>query len=112
MDLKGAELRNFYGMTTGVPQAATDIVPNEANIPIYQRPYTWKVDQVKKLISDFQENTRRPNSNNEYFAGSILTTLDESTSPHDIIDGQQRYTTLFLINFINFSILRIYRISS
>lgn len=107
MNLKGAELRNFYEMTTLIPKGANVVSANSANIPIYQRPYTWKPKQVGKLIEDFEEN--RLTTNLEYFAGSILTTVDNSPGlPHQIIDGQQRYTTLFLINFINFSILRVY----
>ncbi len=64
-------------------------------IPRYQRPYSWDDDQLEKLWDDLleaQEND--PN----YFLGSVITAKpEESTSYLDIVDGQQRLTTLTIL---------------
>lgn len=64
--------------------------PNEQTIykiPVYQREYSWKVVNCQALISDILEND--PN----YFLGSIIWI----TSTNEIIDGQQRLTSLNLL---------------
>lgn len=64
-------------------------------IPRYQRPYSWSDDQLDKLWSDLldaQEND--PN----YFLGSVITAKPEEASNYlDIVDGQQRLTTLLIM---------------
>jgi uncharacterized protein with ParB-like and HNH nuclease domain len=64
-------------------------------IPRYQRPYSWGDDQLEKLWSDLldaQEND--PN----YFLGSVITAKPEEASNYlDIVDGQQRLTTLLIM---------------
>lgn len=63
-------------------------------IPKYQRPYSWNEDNVSELISDvadaFESNLT------EYFIGSIIT-IEKGKKIYDIVDGQQRLTTLTLI---------------
>ena len=56
-------------------------------IPKYQREYKWSLDQVKTLISDINKH--------EKFLGNII--LNEFSDFYEIVDGQQRITTLFLI---------------
>ncbi|MFC6276451.1 GmrSD restriction endonuclease domain-containing protein [Psittacicella hinzii] len=71
---------------------------NELIIPEYQRPYTWKSEEINKLFSDileFIENSENP-SREEYFLGSIVT-CDMENGEEAVIDGQQRLTTIFLI---------------
>ena len=64
------------------------------NIPIYQRLYVWKEEQVQKLIEDllthFEGGATAP-----YFLGSIVAVKNGNS--YDLIDGQQRFTTLWLI---------------
>lgn len=64
-------------------------------IPRYQRPYSWGEEQLDKLWDDLieaQEND--PN----YFLGSIITAKPEENSSYlDIVDGQQRLTTLLIL---------------
>ena len=61
-------------------------------IPRYQRPYKWEGDQVEQLWDDIYSAYEDNISN--YFLGSIITAKDESSI--DIIDGQQRMTTLMI----------------
>lgn len=64
-------------------------------IPRYQRPYSWGDDQLEKLWEDLIE--AKENDPN-YFLGSVITAKPEdSTSYLDIVDGQQRLTTLTIL---------------
>lgn len=58
------------------------------HIPSYQRKYSWGKEQCEALIQDIEDN-----KDNTYFIGSIIWV--EETK--DIIDGQQRLTTVFLL---------------
>lgn len=99
MDLKGAEIRNFKEMGYIINDNSRKQHP--LKVPHYQRPYKWKSENVEKLINDWFSHEE----NSDYFCGSIVTVTHDN-KPHDLIDGQQRFTTLFLANFINFMILR------
>lgn len=63
------------------------------NIPIYQRLYVWKELQVNKLLEDIFEAYSRNEDN--YYLGGVVTYLNGEKC--DLIDGQQRFTTLWLI---------------
>lgn len=67
-------------------------------IPPYQRPYTWGSENLDKMIEDFNEFLKRDNSN-QYYMGSILLHKDKDIDGFNIIDGQQRITTLLLLAF-------------
>jgi uncharacterized protein with ParB-like and HNH nuclease domain len=67
------------------------------SIPTYQRPYVWGDEQITKLITDFYRSFRTPNDKN-YYIGTILT--DQKDNYADLIDGQQRFTTLWLTAFV------------
>ena len=70
-------------------------------IPEYQRPYSWTENETKTLFYDlleFTENESKRNSEVEgtYFLGSIVSYENED-GEQEIIDGQQRITSLFLL---------------
>ncbi|WP_281213670.1 DUF262 domain-containing protein [Shewanella insulae] len=68
------------------------------NIPSYQRPYVWPDADVLKLFSDI--NSARVTGERDYYIGTVLTSKrsDESGDPiYELIDGQQRTTTLMLM---------------
>lgn len=72
-------------------------------IPVYQRAYAWDKANWKTFLEDIQESSRHENN---YSYGSILLKTIEQESKYDIIDGQQRITTLILfmramINVLN-----------
>ncbi len=61
-------------------------------IPSLQRQYTWDKKSVNKLWGDIIEN------NSPYFVGTIVLISGEGSSSRDeVIDGQQRLTTISLI---------------
>ncbi|MGH1601312.1 DUF262 domain-containing protein [Campylobacter majalis] len=63
------------------------------SIPNYQRPYTWSTQNVNELIDDILEAIELDKE--QYLIGNII--LHENDGKLDIIDGQQRLTTLALI---------------
>ena len=65
-------------------------------IPRYQRPYKWADEQVDKLWDDLTEAYE--NKTESYFLGSVITAAPQDTSSYlDIVDGQQRITTLMIL---------------
>lgn len=62
------------------------------SIPKYQREYTWSYREWEALYDDISEN------NPEYFIGSIICIpLGDAINPYmEVIDGQQRLTTISL----------------
>lgn len=64
-------------------------------IPPYQRPYSWERGNVEQLLEDIWEAYEA--SDEEYFIGSLITIEREKGRRYDVVDGQQRLTTLNLI---------------
>lgn len=67
-------------------------------IPEYQRPYSWSDDEVTTLFDDLWEfsiDRTQEGGAKSYFLGSIVSYKESGVS--QIIDGQQRLTSLFLL---------------
>ncbi|AIE76157.1 DUF262 domain-containing protein [Synechocystis sp. PCC 6714] len=67
-------------------------------IPEYQRPYAWTTDQVGDLWNDLlnaldQKDEEEP----EYFLGSMVLVKPERKPEAEVVDGQQRLTTLTIL---------------
>lgn len=65
-------------------------------IPTYQRPYAWKTDQTLQLLDDLEDSLTR-GASETYFLGSIVLVRREGPNAFDVIDGQQRLTTLTIL---------------
>ncbi|WP_231996619.1 DUF262 domain-containing protein [Helicobacter cinaedi] len=61
-------------------------------IPVYQRAYSWEEPQWKIFLEDLEEATK---GENHYFFGNVLLEKD-GNNRLDIIDGQQRLTTIII----------------
>lgn len=67
-------------------------------VPEYQRPYVWDEDKAGKLFDDIWDFTlkqRSVNTEETYFLGSLVAC--ENRHNIEIIDGQQRITSIFLL---------------
>ena len=64
-------------------------------VPIYQRNYAWRIEQIEQLVSDIQDAVVRSESG--YFLGNLVVTQRASRNDFEVIDGQQRLTTLYLL---------------
>lgn len=65
-------------------------------IPSYQRPYAWTVDQASELFDDLKSFYDSEDEEG-YFLGSIVLIKSEEKPLADVIDGQQRLTTLTIL---------------
>ena len=59
-------------------------------VPIYQRNYAWDSDQIEQLIEDIMS------TDDDYFLGNLIVNQKDN-NVYEVIDGQQRLTTLSLI---------------
>lgn len=67
------------------------------NIPSYQRPYSWTTDEAGILFDDLYDFYISENSEENYFLGSIVLIKKDDIPSSDVIDGQQRLTTLTIL---------------
>jgi uncharacterized protein with ParB-like and HNH nuclease domain len=65
-------------------------------VPDYQREYVWTDKEIQQLLDDINDEIDA-GSSHEYFIGTVLVSPTEEKSRHEVIDGQQRLTTLFLL---------------
>ena len=94
--IKGAE----YPISEIFSQYFDYIIPN------FQRPYAWTEEETDKLFSDlFDFYTCQP-ADEQYFLGSIVLYKPDEKKPFsEVIDGQQRLTTLtILLSLITYQI--------
>ncbi len=75
----------------------TDIINQglRFNIPIYQRLYVWSNEQIKTLLGDLKRASEQT-PDDIYYLGGIM--LAENNGIFDLIDGQQRFTTIWLLS--------------
>lgn len=59
------------------------------NVPVYQRNFSWKEEQIEILFNDIIQEDKG------YYVGNLLIYTSENSN--NIIDGQQRLTTLSLL---------------
>ena len=64
-------------------------------IPIYQRNYEWEQPQIERLIRDINSI----GENERYYLGTLVTFRRDDSS-YELVDGQQRHTTLNLIKAV------------
>ncbi|WP_462250845.1 DUF262 domain-containing protein [Ferruginibacter sp.] len=89
-------MKRYSTMKVTQSPVTLDLVLSDLNfeVPLYQREYSWELEQVSDLFYDIDTSYE----NEGYFLGSILLYVkDESKKLMEIIDGQQRLTTIFLI---------------
>ena len=63
-------------------------------IPIYQRNYAWRKDEIEQLLMDIDDLDETNSS--KYYLGSLVVNQVQPRV-YEVIDGQQRLTTLFLL---------------
>ena len=84
------------------PYSPKTLVKNNIRfrIPLYQRPYTWAEKQVKQLLDDLWSSFEQ-SKDSPYFIGIMnISQTDYDDSTFDLIDGQQRLTTLSVMALV------------
>lgn len=69
------------------------------NIPDYQRPYSWTENEAVTLWDDLVDfwNGNDVSKEQSYFVGSIVLVKSDDSPEAEVIDGQQRLTTISLM---------------
>lgn len=65
-------------------------------VPDYQREYVWTEKEVRQLLDDISEQIDAASAT-EYFVGTVLVSPGPQKNHYEVIDGQQRLTTFFLL---------------
>jgi Protein of unknown function DUF262 len=65
-------------------------------VPDYQREYVWTEKEVQQLLDDIDEQFDGTDRR-EYFIGTVLVSPTAQKNHFEVIDGQQRLTTFFLL---------------
>ena len=61
-------------------------------IPLYQRAYAWEDEEIVQLIDDINDST------GDYYIGSLVVAkVKGKEEVYEVVDGQQRLTTLYLL---------------
>lgn len=66
----------------------------DIRVPPFQRAYAWEETEVEILIQDLLEAFR---TGTVYFLGAIVVIRPRNRGPSDVVDGQQRLTTLTIM---------------
>ena len=78
-----------------------DLMNNHFYIPDYQRGYRWTAIEVTKLLEDledyFDKFAKDPKSNDFYCMQPLVVYFNKNKNAWEVIDGQQRLTTMYLI---------------
>ena len=85
-------------MTLTTTQKSIDALltgDRQYQIPDFQRPYVWEEPQAIALVNDLLGAWRT--NDGDYFLGSAVLVQHPSGDDVDIIDGQQRMTTLCIL---------------
>ncbi|GAA8701072.1 hypothetical protein oki326_00540 [Helicobacter pylori] len=68
------------------------------SIPNYQRDYAWKDKNFRDLWENLEEAIEYSKKGQGHFIGTMVVTKNEDNKKlYDIIDGQQRTTTIFML---------------
>jgi hypothetical protein len=68
----------------------------EFHIPDYQRPYAWGREQSLQLLDDLTAALER-DTDEPYFLGSVVLIQADGGPVAEVVDGQQRLTTLTIL---------------
>ena len=63
-------------------------------IPVYQRNYAWEEDEITALVKDVYDSFK--NKKETYYIGTLVT-YKRGDSVYEVIDGQQRLTTIYIV---------------
>lgn len=78
---------------TGIDREVRDILGNSFyRIPRYQRPYSWTPEQTTEFWNDAIIN-----GSGEHFIGSMVVFEDRSVGRYEVVDGQQRLSTITMM---------------
>lgn len=85
-------------MSEGVSlKTISELKDKKFYIPGYQRGYRWTKQQVKDLLDDVWEFMQKNNDSEAFYCLQPLVVKENDNKKWDVIDGQQRLTTIYII---------------
>jgi uncharacterized protein with ParB-like and HNH nuclease domain len=97
-----------------IDKPISDILDNTdyqlINIPIFQRPYSWTKDQITQFVSDI-ENCLINKDQRHFYGLIVFVSNHENRKIIDVIDGQQRLTTVTILLSIIRDLLEDYNLN-
>jgi uncharacterized protein with ParB-like and HNH nuclease domain len=87
-------MTSIAGTTISLDGIGHLIADSKLRVPVYQRSFSWTVEETEELLSDLWESFR--NGETEYFLGSVVLTGGHPDGP-EVVDGQQRLATVSMI---------------
>jgi uncharacterized protein with ParB-like and HNH nuclease domain len=74
-------------------------------IPYYQRNYAWEYPEINQLLNDIRDSIKKPSSSDaekSYYLGTLVVAEKDILGEKyfEIVDGQQRHTTLSIIHAV------------
>ncbi len=85
------------------PIALGNIAENRIfKIPLYQRNYAWTEEEVRTLLDDLWDSYQDSyqSERQHYYLGSIVVQQSHDSEPLEVVDGQQRLTTIRLMDLL------------
>ena len=70
-------------------------------VPLYQREYSWTLEQISDIFYDISDS-----EDDGHFLGSLLLYDLDNSNEMEIVDGQQRITTLFVMLYSSLKALK------
>ena len=70
---------------------------NQYIIPMYQRNFEWEDKEILQLIDDILDFQTKAEGIDSYYIGSLVVYYQKEKNRYEVIDGQQRLTTLTLL---------------
>ena len=65
-------------------------------VPMYQRNYAWGEGEINQLVQDVSDYQQKSKGEQTYYIGTLVV-YERADGSFEVIDGQQRFTTLSLI---------------
>jgi len=79
------------------------LIKGQLHLPEYQRPYRWKQSEVGQLLNDLKQYFEPEQDikllKHKFYLGSIILHQNDGEHLLNIIDGQQRITTMGLLSW-------------
>lgn len=79
----------------GLHKTLEEIFKDNYVIPLYQRNFAWREEEIECLLQDIYQNFRTSPTTN-YYIGSLIV-LNKNDGTFEVIDGQQRLTVISLL---------------
>lgn len=83
--------------STGIISLKTLLEMGKFSVPEFQRNYAWETKQLSDFWNDLEFMAQSKERKEEHFFGSVILYHNQETANLEVVDGQQRLTTSFML---------------